>query len=113
MKSFFSSFFAALLAILVFSIGGVMLLIGFAAAFSSDVEVTVPTNAVLVIDLNDNFTEKELGEKILGLSKALNSDGFANKVGSYQFDLLNVQHGAMITYRRVLIMRINDLSPKS
>jgi len=62
MKSFFSSFFAALLAILVFSIGGVMLLIGFAAAFSSDVEVTVPTNAVLVIDLNDNFTEKEVSD---------------------------------------------------
>lgn len=62
MKSFFSSFFAALLAIVVFSIGGVMLLIGFAAAFSSDVEVTVPTNAVLVIDLNDNFTEKEVSD---------------------------------------------------
>jgi protease-4 len=62
MKSFFSSFFAALLAIVVFSIGGLMLLIGFAAAFSSDVEVTVPTNAVLVIDLNDNFTEKEVSD---------------------------------------------------
>jgi protease-4 len=62
MKSFFSSFFAALLAIVVFSIGGVMLLIGFAAAFSSDVEVTVPTNAVLVIDLNDTFTEKEVSD---------------------------------------------------
>jgi len=62
MKSFFSSFFAALLAIVVFSIGGFMLLIGFAAAFSSDVEVTVPTNAVLVIDLNDTFTEKEVSD---------------------------------------------------
>lgn len=62
MKSFFSSFFAALLAIVVFSIGGLMLLIGFASAFSSDVEVTVPTNAVLVIDLNDNFTEKEVSD---------------------------------------------------
>ena len=62
MKSFFSSFFAALLAIFVFSIGGLMLLIGFASAFSSDVEVAVPTNAVLVIDLNDNFTEKEVSD---------------------------------------------------
>lgn len=57
--------------------------------------------------------EKELGEKILGLSKALNSDRFADKVGKYQFELLNVQHGAMITYRRVLIMRIADLTPKA
>jgi len=62
MKSFFSSFLAALLALFVFSIGGLMLLIGIAAAFSSDVEVTVPTNAVLVIDLNDNFTEKEVSD---------------------------------------------------
>jgi hypothetical protein len=53
--------------------------------------------------------EKELGEKIAGLNKALYSDGFAQKVGDYQFELLNLQHGAMITYRRVLIMRINDL----
>jgi len=62
MKSFFSSFFAALLAIIVFSIGGVMLLIGIAAAFSSDEPAAVPTNAVLVIDLNDNFTEKEVSD---------------------------------------------------
>ncbi|MCF8286020.1 MAG: signal peptide peptidase SppA [Chitinophagaceae bacterium] len=62
MKSFFGSFFAALLALFVFSIGGFMLLIGFAAAFSSDEAVTVPTNAVLVIDLNDNFTEKEVSD---------------------------------------------------
>lgn len=62
MKSFFGSFFAALLALFVFSIGGFMLLIGFAAAFSSDEAVTVPNNAVLVIDLNDNFTEKEVSD---------------------------------------------------
>jgi len=53
--------------------------------------------------------EKELGEKIVALNKALNSDGFAVKVGLFQFELLNLQHGAMLTYRRVLIMRINDL----
>ena len=53
--------------------------------------------------------EKELGEKIVGLNKGLSSDGFAVKVGLTQFELLNLQHGTMITYRRVLIMRINDL----
>ena len=53
--------------------------------------------------------EKELAEKIVGLNEALFSDGFSEKVGGYQFDLLNLQHGAMITYRRVLIMRINNL----
>lgn len=53
--------------------------------------------------------EKELGEKIVGLNKALNSDGFAEKVGNYQFELLSLQHSTMITYRRVLSMRIKDL----
>lgn len=56
--------------------------------------------------------EQELGEKIVGLNKALFSDYFSEKVGDYQFDLLNLQHGAMITYRRVLIMRITDLEKK-
>lgn len=56
--------------------------------------------------------EKELGEKIVALNKALFSDRFSEKVGDYQFDLLNFQHVAMITYRRVLIMRIFDLKYK-
>lgn len=54
--------------------------------------------------------EKELGNKIVGLSTALNTDGFAEKVGDYQFQLLALQHSAMVTYRRILIMRIEDLS---
>ena len=54
--------------------------------------------------------EKELGVNIVGLNKGLQSDGFAQKVGDYQFELLNLQHGAMITYRRILIMRIKDLT---
>ena len=55
--------------------------------------------------------EEELGEKIANLDKALQSDGFfAQKVGEYQFELLNLQRGAMITYRGVLIMRIKDLT---
>jgi len=62
MKSFFTSFFAAILALFVFSIVGVLILIGFAAAFSSDEPVTVASNAVLVIDLADNFTEKEVAD---------------------------------------------------
>ncbi len=57
--------------------------------------------------------EKELGEKIVGLNKGLQSDGFSQKVGDYQFELLNLQHSTMIAYRQVLIMRIKDLCDKS
>jgi hypothetical protein len=56
--------------------------------------------------------EIELGRKIVALNKALFSDRFSEKVGDYQFCLLNLQHGAMINYRRVLIMRIFDLKYK-
>jgi hypothetical protein len=54
--------------------------------------------------------EEELGIKLAGLSKGLNSDGFTEKVGEYQFELLSLQQSAMATYRRVLKMRIKDLT---
>lgn len=66
--------------------------------------------------LNETFLqrlileEEELGQKIVNLNKGLGSPGFAEKVGTMQFELLATQHSAMITYRRVLILRINDLS---
>lgn len=72
-------------------------------------EALVKKNAFLERLINE---EKELGEKIVGLSKGLNSDGFAQKVGDYQFELLNLQHSSMITYRRILTMRIKDLTSK-
>lgn len=53
--------------------------------------------------------EEALAEKIIALNKALNSDGFSDKVGVYQFELLCLQHSIMTSYRRVLIMRISDL----
>ena len=53
--------------------------------------------------------EKELGEKIVGLNKGLMSDGFSEKVGMFQFELLNLQHSTMLSYRRILNIRINDL----
>ena len=39
-----------------------MILIGLAASVSSDEPAAVPSNAVLVIDLVDNFTEKEVSD---------------------------------------------------
>jgi hypothetical protein len=56
--------------------------------------------------------EEELGKKIIGLNNGLYSDGFAEKVGEYQFNLLSLQHSAMISYRQILTMRIKDLKSK-
>ncbi len=62
MKSFFKSFLAALLALFIFSFLGVMLLIGIAASVSSEETIAVPSNAVLVIDLGETYTEKEVSD---------------------------------------------------
>lgn len=56
--------------------------------------------------------EKELGEKILALNNGLNSGGFIEKVGQYQFELLFLQHSTMLSYRKVLKLIINDISSK-
>lgn len=56
--------------------------------------------------------EQELGVKVSALSKFLNQD-YVNKVtGDLQFSYLNVQKSAMIAYRQILIIRIEDLKPK-
>ena len=58
MKSFFKSFFAALLALFVFTLVGFFILVGIAAAFSSDEKVSVASNSVLVIDASETFLEQ-------------------------------------------------------
>ena len=58
MKSFFKTFFAALLALIIFSLLGFFILIGIAAAFSTDEKVAVAQNSVLVIDASETFLEQ-------------------------------------------------------
>ena len=58
MKSFFKTFFAALLALIIFSFLGFFILIGIAADFSTDEKVAVAQNSVLVIDASETFLEQ-------------------------------------------------------
>jgi protease-4 len=59
LKSFFKSFFASLLAIIVFFGLIFLLFVGIAGALMSDEKPTVETKSVLVIDLSKSFTERE------------------------------------------------------
>lgn len=59
-----------------------------------------------------NIEQQELRKKIEGLSKGLNSDGFFEKVGKYQYDLLSLQYNSMIAYEKILDLRIQDLKTK-
>ena len=58
MKIFFKSFLASLLALFVFTIVGIMLLFGIAAAVSNEEPKTIPSNAVLVLDISQAFPEQ-------------------------------------------------------
>jgi len=58
MNQFFKSFFASLLAFFVFIFIGFALLFAIIGALSSQDEVVIPSNSVLVIDLSENFSEQ-------------------------------------------------------
>lgn len=72
---------------------------------------TVPGKETTFIERLEKEAE-ELSEKITALGKALDSDGFATKVGGYQYDLLQVQSYAMSTYHNILLTRLTDLKAK-
>ena len=57
MKSFFKIFIASLLALIVFTILGVMVLIGIAASASSSDKPVIGSDAVLVLDLSKPYKE--------------------------------------------------------
>jgi len=58
MKTFFKSFFAALLALVVFTLIGFFLIIGIAASFSKEEKTTIESNSVLVLDISQDFKEQ-------------------------------------------------------
>ncbi len=58
MKAFFKTFFASLLALVVFSIIGFLLLIGIIAGFTSSDKPITGKDAVLVLNLSNSFKER-------------------------------------------------------
>ncbi len=59
MKSFFKTFFAALLALVIFTVIGIFVLIGFIVSATSADKPVVGDNAVLVLDLSNHFKEQK------------------------------------------------------
>lgn len=58
MRAFFKIFFATLLALVIFTVIGVFVLIGFIASAASEEKPYVGNNAVLVLDLSNRFKEQ-------------------------------------------------------
>ncbi len=58
MRGFFKTFFAALLALIIFTIIGIFLMIGFITSAATADKPFVGSNAVLVVDLSNQFKEQ-------------------------------------------------------
>ncbi len=64
MKSFFKTFFASLLALIIFSVIGLFLLAGIATGLSKEEEKIVAPNSVLVIDIAEAFPEQTKSDAV-------------------------------------------------
>src|SRR5262245_3629139 len=60
MPSFFKTFFAALLALVVFSLLVLFLIIAVVGGLTANNEPKVPSNSVLVLDLSQHYAEQEV-----------------------------------------------------
>ena len=58
MKGFFKTFFASLLALVIFTVIGVFVVIGFIVSATSSEKLLIGSNAVLVLDLSNQFKEQ-------------------------------------------------------
>lgn len=57
MRSFFKTFFASFLALIVFTLTAIFTIIGMIAVVSSGTKTSISENSVLVIDISDNYPE--------------------------------------------------------
>lgn len=64
MKSFFKTFFASLLALIIFTVIGIFILVGIISNVASSEKPVVGSNAVLVLDLSNQFKEQAIDNPI-------------------------------------------------
>jgi protease-4 len=74
MKAFFKTFFASLLALIIFTVIGVFILIGFIASATSEEKPFVGDKAVLVLDLSNQFKEQAANNPFQALMNESDED---------------------------------------
>lgn len=74
MKTFFKIFFASLLALVVFTVIGVFILIGFISTATTSEVPVVGSKAVLVLDLSVNFKEQSLEDPVGALFTSIEAN---------------------------------------
>ncbi len=101
MNSFFKTFFASLLALLVFSLIGFFLFLGIISALSSPAKETTGDKAVLVIDLSDPFPEIAVDNPLAALG------------GDDQYDLPSVYDVVRLIHAAVKDSAVKGILIKS
>lgn len=74
MKGFFKTFFASLLALIIFTVIGVFVLIGFIVSATSADKPVVGSRAVLVLDLSNKFKEQAVDNPLSVLMNEADND---------------------------------------
>lgn len=55
---------------------------------------------------------KELRDRFYKLDKALSTEGFSEKVGPFQYNMMILQYHGMASYMSALKLRLDDLNIK-
>src|SRR5664279_4442081 len=71
MRNFFKIFFASFLALVVFVIAFFFFLAGYVSSFTSSPAEDIGSNAVLLLDLSENFAEKQTADPLAGFSESV------------------------------------------
>lgn len=74
MKGFFKTFFASLLALIIFTVIGILVLIGFIVSATSADKPVVGSRAVLVLDLSNKFKEQAVDNPLAILMNEADND---------------------------------------
>lgn len=74
MRGFFKTFFASLLALIIFTVLGIFILLGFIANATSADKPVVGQNAVLVLDLSNQFKEQSKDDPLDALMNGLENE---------------------------------------
>ena len=96
MKGFFKTFFASLLALIIFTVLGVFVVIGIIAGATTSDKPVVGSNAVLVLDLSADFKEQSQDNPINTLLNKSESEPPS------LFDMVRMIHYAKYIYFAVI-----------
>ncbi len=103
MKSFFKFFLASLLALFVFTLLGIVILIGIVTMVSGSEKVTIGSNSVLVLDLSNTFSDRKRDNTFARLA------GEENNHSTSLYEVIRlIQHAKKDSLIKGIYVKCND-----